>query len=169
MKMRISILLLCCLSLLDAAIPVTINYSITLSFNGKLVASTLQAQTAYQSVKEDNNLLEQALKLSGNPQATVGVKRFVEKASEHAADVADVCLGLKNVLMEVESATDWSSIVGNVKQACDSREALNTALNYWSENEDFISENIPTAVEYLDSSRRPVIESCVSALSTISV
>ena len=93
----------------------------------------------------------------------------MENSSKHAAYVAHVCLGLKGVLLGVESATDWYSIAGNVKQACDSREALSTALDYWRETEDFITTNIPSAVEYLDSSRRPVIESCVSELSTISV
>ena len=165
--MRCSILLVSCLSLLEAYSP-AVQYGLGISLNGKLSASTLQAQTVLQSVKDDNGLLDKALELSRNPQTAVGVKRFVELASEHATSVATVCSGLKSVLKEADSAPDWSSIVASVKQACDSRDELSIALDYWRENSDFIIKNIPSGVQYLDTSCRIAIESCVSELSTLS-
>jgi hypothetical protein len=88
----------------------------------------------------------------------------VEIASEHAADVVNVCVGLKSALEEAGSGSSVSSL----KQACDSRETLSDALDYWRENEDFIRKNIPTAAEYLGASIRPAIEFCVSDLFAIS-
>jgi hypothetical protein len=194
--MKCSIIFLCSLSLLEADTPITMQgadtsiitqgpiitlgpitmvradppismaASLSISLNGKLIASTLQAKTIYRSVKDDYNLLDAVLKLSENPLTAVGVKRYVEKASEHAEDVANICFGMKNVLIEAEIAT-WSAQA--LKQACDSREELSDALDYWRENEDFIRTNIPTAVEYIATYSKPAIESCVSDLSEIPI
>jgi hypothetical protein len=162
--MQWSIIFLCSLSLVNAVNQRPEVYGLSISSNGKLVASTLQAKTIYKSVKDDNDLLEQVLKLSQNSQTAIGVRRFVEIASEHAADVVNVCVGLKSALEEAGSGSSVSSL----KQACDSRETLSDALDYWRENEDFIRKNIPTAAEYLGASIRPAIEFCVSDLFAIS-
>ena len=166
--MKCSIMFLCCFSLLEAVTPVY-KASLSISLNGKLIGYTLHAKTVYQNVKDDNGLLGKVLELSQNPKTAVGVKRFVEIASEHAASVATGCSGLKSVLKEAENVNDWSSIEANVKQACDSREALSSAFNYWCKTEDFITTNIPSAVEYLDTSLRAEIEPCVLDLSTMPV